>query len=179
MKLPVTKIVLVAGMMASALLLGACTSSQSLGHTSAAGSNGYAQKTGELATTWGKLPTYSLQPTDLRQFKDQFSWLPVFFAGIDNTALVDVLVDRDGTVRDVSIIESSGDPEKDSTVQPRLAGVRIMTKIAPKDPAPYVLRTLVVFSKNPWDTHISANNYFRPDHYTGEVVTHANEWLRP
>lgn len=179
MKLSAAKFGLVAGIIASALLLGACTSSQPLSNTSAAVSNGYAQKTGELTTAWGKLPAYSHQLTDLRQFKQQFSWLPVVFAGIDNTATVDVLVNRDGTVRDVSIIESSGDPVKDSTVMTRLAGVRITTKIAPEDPAPYVFRTLVVFQKNSWDTHISVNNNFPLAPYTGEVVSHANEWLRP
>ena len=149
MKPSLTKIVILTGMITSVLLLGACASAPSTGHASAAPDRGYAPKTGTLATTWGELPTYGHQPGDLRQFKDQFSWLPVFFAGIDNSATVDVLVNRDGTVRAVAIVRSSGDPDKDASVLSRINGVRITTIIAPGDPAPYVFRTMVALQKNP------------------------------
>ena len=147
-----TKLVFLSGMVTSALLLGACASSPSTGHASAAPDSVYAPKTGTLATAWGQLSTYGHQSKDLRQFKDQFSWLPVFFAGIENSATVDVLVNRDGTVRDVAIVRSSGDPDKDASVRSRINGVRITTNIAPGDPAPYVFRTVVTFQKNPWET---------------------------
>jgi TonB family protein len=171
-----TKLVLLAGMVTSALLLGACASSPSTGHAPATSRNVYAPKTGTLATAWGQLPTYGLQPMDLRQFKAQFSWLPVFFAGIDNSATVDVLVNRDGTVRDVAIVRSSGDSDKDASVRARLDGVRITTRIALEDPAPYVFRTLVVFQKNPWETTIAAGSYFPLTHYAEQPVSPANRW---
>ena len=163
-------------MIASALLLGACTSSQQLGKAAVADSNGFARQTGSLATAWGKLPTYSHQPEELREFKSRFSWLPVLLAGIDNTATVDVLVNRDGTVRDVAIVESSGNPAKDSTVGPSLDGVRITTKIAPEDPAPYVFRTLVVFHKQVHDSMDYSN--YSATRYTGMSLTSANDWLQ-
>lgn len=156
------------------LLLGACASSQQPGKETAAGSNGFARQSGPLATAWGELPTYSHQPADLREFKGRFSWLPVLLAGIDNTATVDVLVNRDGTVRDVAIVGSSGNPAKDSTVKPSLDGVRITTKIAPEDPAPYVLRTLVVFHKFPAYGPAFAYTQSR---YTGMSFTTANDWV--
>ena len=152
MKPTATKFFFLAGLISSDLLLCACTSAPSTGHASTTDRSAYATKTGTLATAWGQLPTYGHQPGDLRQFKDQFSWLPVFFAGIDNSATVDVLVNRDGTVRDVAIVRSSGDPDKDSSVLSRISGVRITTNIAPGDPAPYVFRTVVALQKNPGDS---------------------------
>src|SRR5690348_12285922 len=149
MKTFTTKFGLVGGMIASVLLLGACSSFQQIRYDTSVGSDGFARPTGMLATEWGKLPTYSHQPTELRQLQSQFSRFPIWIAGIDNTATVDLLVNRDGTVRDVAIVESSGDPRKDSTIKPHLDGVRIETKIAPQDPAPYVFRTKVVFHKTP------------------------------
>jgi TonB family protein len=152
-------------MIAAALLLGGCASSPSTGR------KGYAPQTGELATKWGKLPTYRHQSAELREFKQQFSWLPAFFAGIDHTAKVDVLVNRDGTVRDVAIIASSGDSGHDASVLGRLQGVRITMKIAPEDPAPYVYRTVVAFQKNRWDTTISASNFYPQTNYAEQPVS--------
>jgi len=158
MKPPRTKMVFLTAMISSVLLFDACASAPATGHTATAPDRDYAPKTGTLATTWGRMPTYAHQSKDLRQFKDQFSRLPVFFAGIDNSATVDVLVDRDGTVRDVAVVRSSGDTDKDVSVRARLEGVRITTKIAPGDPAPYVFRTGVTLQKNPGDP--SGGDYY-------------------
>ncbi len=176
MKLSVTKIGLIAGMSASIFLLGACASTQAPGHASVSSGAGYAHKTGELVTAWGKLPTYSHQSTDLRQFKAQFSRLPAFFAGIENTATVDVLVNRDGTVRDVAIIKGSGYLDKDASVKDRLEGVHLTTKIAPEDAAPYVFRTVVTFQKTRGEYDGSASNYYVTNpqtHYAEQPVSPA------
>jgi len=171
-----------AGMITSVLLLGACASVPSTSHASAAPDSGYALKTGTLASSWGQLPTYGHQNKDLRQFKDQFSRLPAFFAGFGNSATVDVLVNRDGTVRDVAIVKSSGDPDKDATVRSKINGVRITTSIAPGDPAPYVFRTVVTLQKNTGETNASAsNNYIDhpPNHYAEQPVSYPNLLAKP
>jgi hypothetical protein len=170
---------LLPALLALPLLLGACASTGEIPPEAASGNNHYVRPIGLLATAWGNLPTYSLQPADLRQFRSRFSWMPVWMAGIDNAAKVDLLVNRDGTVRDVSILVSSGDAGKDSTVRARLDGVRITTKIAPEDPAPYVLRTVVVFPKSPWETSISISNYSAPAHYTEGGAPPANSFMKP
>jgi TonB family protein len=159
------------------LLLGACATSQQPSKETVASSSGFARQTGSLATAWGKLPTYSHQPEELQQFKSRFSWLPVLLAGIDNTATVDVLVNRDGTVRDVAIVESSGNPAKDSTVKPSLDGVRIATKIAPEDPAPYVFRTLVVFHKAP-GYGSDYSSLYPETRYTEGIYNTLPDWVR-
>jgi len=175
-------IVILTGMITSILLLGACASAPSTGHASAAPDSAFAPKTGTLATTWGTLPTYRHQARDLQQFKDQFSWLPAFFAGTGQTATVDVLVNRDGTVRDVAIVKSSGDSNNDATVLSRINGVRISTTIAPGDPAPYVFRTVVTLQKNTGDTYASASNYYSDHpqtHYAEQPVSYPNLLARP
>ena len=177
-----TKLVFLSGMVTSALLLGACASSPSTGHASAAPDRVYAPKTGTLATTWGQLPTYGHQSKDLRPFKDQFSRLPAFFAGFGNSATVDVLVNRDGTVRDVAIVKSSGDPAKDAMVRSKINGVRITTSIAPEDPAPYVFRTVVTLQKSTGETNASASNYYVDNpqtHYAEQPVSYPNLLAKP
>jgi hypothetical protein len=182
MKTLSTKLVFLAGMVTTALMLGACASAPSTGHASAAPDSGYAPKTGTLATTWGQLPTYGHQSKDLRQFKDQFSMLPAFFAGFGNSATVDVLVNRDGTVRAFAIVKSSGDPDKDASVRYLLNDVRITTKIAPTDPAPYVFRTVVTFKKNSGESNTSASNNYvdHPQtHYAEQPVSYPNLLAKP
>jgi len=182
MKPPSTKYVFLAGMITSVLLLGACASAPSTGRASAAPDSGCAPKTGTLATTWGQLPTYGHQSKDLRQFKDQFSILPAFLAGFGNSATVDVLVNRDGSVRAYAIVKSSGDPAKDASVRYLLNDVRITTKIAPTDPAPYVFRTVVTFKKNSGESNTSASNDYvdHPQpHYAEQPVSYPNLLAKP
>jgi hypothetical protein len=165
-------------LLALPLLLGACATSQQPSKETVASRDGFARQTGSLVTAWGKLPTYSHQREELRELKSRFSWLPVLLAGIDNTAKVDVLVDRDGTVRDFAIVESSGDPAKDSIVGPSLDGVRITTKIAPEDPAPYVFRTLVVFHKNPGYGSDYSLAYSQTRYYGMSFTSVPADWVR-
>lgn len=144
--------VLVAGLVASAFWLGACTSSQQFGGKTSGNGDGYARRTGVLATAWGDLPTYQVE---LRQ-------LPVHRAppprGLNGTVTMDLLVDRDGSVKEMAIVQSSGDARIDHTVQSEFVGARFATKIAPGDPAPYAFRVTRTFHDDGKEP-IASNEY--------------------
>jgi TonB family protein len=120
-----------------ALLCG-CSSTQS--RSSIKGGSDYAQSTGSRASAWGDLPTYAqLGPP---------SFGSAVRAGpdlrLEGSVTVDLLVERDGSVRDVSIVKSSGDPAVDQAAKGRARGMRFNAKIHPNDPAPYLVPSFVV-----------------------------------
>jgi TonB family protein len=91
-------------------------------------------------TAWGEMPTYDP--------KDQFFVIgtPSRFRNFptDGTVTIDLLVNRDGTVRAVKVSESSGDMKADRAAIDLYRNARYTLKLAGSDPAPYVVTQKVV-----------------------------------
>jgi len=100
-----------------------------------------AQSAGTLQTAWGELPTY-------RTADSEFPFVLTPYPGFktptelrpDDAPVVDVLVDRDGSIKDVKVHTSSGFEAVDIYAINRFVGARARLQIAPTDPAPYVIR---------------------------------------
>lgn len=101
---------------------------------------------GTLQTAWGVLPTYraengksgpfAFSPKSLRNVS-----APVELSAEDTFVVVlDVLVNRDGSVRDVKVQTSSGTTRVDHFTMNRLVGAKSLLQLAATDPAPYVIR---------------------------------------
>ena len=95
----------------------------------------YAPSTGLCASPWGDLPTYK-QPARAA-VRSEFR--PVQTHNLKGTVVVDILVNRDGTVREVAVVKSSGKPDVDAAAVARARAFRFAAKIHPDDPAPYVV----------------------------------------
>jgi len=132
---------------ASGLLVGGCSSPQSARNTPPPFAQAAAlkpvpgQPAGTLQTAWGELPTYRAKGEDLR--------LPFAFARAKprpqdvrsgDTAVADVLVTREGSIRDVKVQTSSGFEAVDNYVINSFVGAQALMQIAATDPAPYVIR---------------------------------------
>jgi hypothetical protein len=118
-------------MLALAILLGACSSTQTAQNIQPLP----AQAAGTVLTPWGEMPTY--------KFKGNAFVLNPHRAPVPRLAgvvEVDVLVERDGTVRDVFVRKVSGFTEVDSIVAAQFKESRSRLVLAPTDPAPYVIR---------------------------------------
>ena len=118
-------------LVALTLLLGACSSTQSAKNTQPLP----AQIIGTVETPWGEMPTYKFKGHAFVLNPDR-AQAPLL-AGV---VVVDVLVERDGTVRDVFVRNASGYPVVDSLVVARFKDSRSRLVLAPTDPAPYVIR---------------------------------------
>lgn len=129
------------------VLLGACSS--------------ISQPTAQLAKTpppvriadkdsaWGKRPSYDdrgqyfvLSGRDLANRSRGL----VGDTPLAGTATVDVLVNRDGTVRATKLVESSGMDEVDGLVVGMLQHGRYSLRLEAGDPAPHVLRRTISFN---------------------------------
>ncbi len=95
----------------------------------------FAPSIGLCASPWGDMPTYR-QPAP-PQFGPTSR--PGIFPDLEGTVVVDILVNRDGTVRDVAIVKSSGQADVDAAAVARARALRYVAKIHPDDPAPYVV----------------------------------------
>lgn len=144
----------------TALLVGASSPSRQSAAQPADHGAGFAQKTGTLATTWGELPTYSFQPSQLLLSRKALRQLDKV-TRLSGKATVDLLVDRDGSVREAVIVESSGDPAVVRVMQTSFAGAKFPTKIAPGDPAPCVFRQKIVLvsQARPYRRSVESYNY--------------------
>ena len=119
---------------ALALLVGACSSTQSAQRQNVRPLPARASGTAE--TRWGTLPTYTgnhgnplvLDPARIPVSPSTFK------------VQADLLVERDGTVRDVFLLSSSGFPEVDAAVTAEFKEARSRLVLASTDPAPYVIR---------------------------------------
>lgn len=118
-------------LVALTLLLGACSSPQSAQNTQPLP----AQTAGTVATPWGEMPTYKFKGHAF-VLNPQRAPAP----RMANVVEVDVLVERDGTVRDVFVRKVSGFTQVDSIVAARFKESRSRLVLAPTDPAPYVIR---------------------------------------
>ena len=124
------------------------------------------------ATAWGELPTYDR--------KGQFFVIgapPVsrnFPA--DGTVTIDLLVNRDGTVRAAKVTESSGDMNADRAAIDLYRNARYTLKLADSDPAPYVVSQTVVLNLMAQDRESfrDSTDYGRDYHY-GPTYTEGNQ----
>jgi len=148
--------------LALSLLLGACTTNP---NTSAHIDTNPAVSAGIKDTKWGPLPSYEpaghrftrlsfpsidrwndgslIKPDSYERGGHPFNKLSV--ASIESSTAggvvkLDLLVNQDGTVRDVAILESSSDPSVDHATAAMFKKARYSLKLAPEDPAPYLVR---------------------------------------
>jgi len=159
-----------------ALLVGACSSPQ----TSQKAQPVPAQRAGTFATLWGDLPTYTTgykanplvlnSPRLLTPAADYYR------------GEFDLLVERDGTVRDVAIRQASDFPEADQAIAAQFQAARSRLVLAPSDPAPYVIRYTLVRNTElvqaRIDTPLYASSRDHPDFYR-PMGTGAPYWGKP
>jgi TonB family protein len=122
-------------LLASSVLLGACSSFQSPAST-AKSTVPPAVRTDNKITTFGEFPSYDPRG----QYFKLFTTLREYELGLSGRAVVDVIVNADGTVQDAAIFESSGHPEVDQMALRLYKNARYSLRLSPGDPAPYVVR---------------------------------------
>ena len=123
-------------LLALPILLGACSTATT---QSAHVDSNPAISAGIKDTKWGPLPSY--EPDGHR-----FIWVHGPDFGMLNglgVLKVDILVNSDGTVRDVAIVESSSNPRRDRAAAAAFKKARYSLNLSPVDPAPYVVRYAV------------------------------------
>lgn len=87
-------------------------------------------------TTFGEFPSYDPRGQHFKLFAS----LREYELGLSGRAVVDVIVNADGTVQDAAIFESSGKPEVDQMALRLYRNSRYSLRLSPGDPAPYVVR---------------------------------------
>jgi TonB family protein len=124
--------------LALSLLLGACTTRIS---TSARTDTRPAISAGTKVTKWGELPSY--EAAGHRFTKVHFQYFQ--FDNTTDALQLDLLVNQDGTVRDVAVLERSDNPELNKAAAAAFRNARYSLKLSPDDPAPHVVRFTVGF----------------------------------
>jgi hypothetical protein len=117
---------------ALALLAGACSSTQSAKKAPIP-----AKNAGTVDTHWGNLPRYT---TDQQVAFLDFNPKGIPFFPKSYRVEVDLLVERDGSVRDVAVRRTSGAPAVDDVVVTHFKQSRSRLLLSPTDPAPYVIQ---------------------------------------
>jgi len=139
------------------LLVGACSSTKSAQNAPPVP----AHPAGTFVTQWGTLPAYT---TSGKVNPLVFTSLgfPTPTANYYRGEF-DLLVERDGTVRDVFIRKSSDFPDTDKEIAAKLQAARSRLVLAPSDPAPYVIRYTLVRNDGmaPSQTYVSTPNDWR------------------
>jgi hypothetical protein len=132
---------------ALALLAGACSSPTASSSFSA--QPVAAIPAGTLKTAWGELPTYKADG-DAFPFVlgAKRPWRPPELRS-DDAAVLDVLVDRDGSIRDVKVHTSSGIEAVDRFAINHYVGAHSRLQVAATDPAPYVIRQTFRIQETP------------------------------
>jgi TonB family protein len=122
-------------LVASSFLLGACSSFQAPVPT-AKRTVPPAVRAENKITTFGEFPSYDPRGQHFKLFTS----LREYELGLTGRAVVDVIVNADGTVQDAVIFESSGNPEVDQMALRLYKNSRYSLRLSPGDPAPYVVR---------------------------------------
>lgn len=115
-------------LLALGLVLGACSTPTT--------STGPAVRAGNKVTQWGELPTYESHGHRFEGVRSP----PVGRMLVNGTVQLDLLINADGTVEDVAIFQSSGDPRVDKAAATAFRKARYTLSLGPTDPAPYVVR---------------------------------------
>ena len=122
-------------LLALPLLLGACSSAY---RSSAQLPAPPAVRTADLDTAWGKRPSYDQKGQYFYPVKPRADHLRDEPGS--GGAVVDVLVNRDGTVQSLALVTSSGDRQSDGLAVEVLRQSRYSLILPPEQPAPYVVR---------------------------------------
>lgn len=143
-------------LLALSLLLGACSSFQS-SHYHAKSPSPPPIQAGIKVTPWGELPSYE----QAGHFFKSWANLRPSEVNLSGRVVVEVLVKSDGTVRDVAIFESSGNPEVDRLALRMYKYSRYSLHLDATDPAPHVVRQEFIRtpSQPPASDHIDVTNY--------------------
>ncbi|WP_164976096.1 energy transducer TonB [Oleiharenicola lentus] len=84
---------------------------------------------------WGEFPSYETTGHYFRLDNRRHR-----MKGLNGRAVVDVLVNADGTIRNAALFESSGSPEVDALALRLYRKSRYSLRLAPGHPAPHVVR---------------------------------------
>lgn len=114
------------------LLVSACSSTQSTLNTEPVP----AKSKGVVQTRWGAMPAYTCDQGSPVIFNP----LGIFPPAQGYSVEVDLLFDRDGTVRDVALRRTSGTPDMDAALTAKFKAARSRLVLPPGDPAPYVIQ---------------------------------------
>lgn len=122
-------------LVALSLLLGACSSFRSpppvVKRTVPP-----AVRAENIVTAFGEFPSYKPEGQNFKLYAS----LRDYEIGLTGRAVVDVIVNADGTVQDAAIVEASGNPTYDEMALRLFRNSRYTLRLAPGDPAPYVVR---------------------------------------
>ncbi len=122
-------------LVALSLVLGACSSAQSH-KTAAKPATPPPVRTENKVTAFGEFPSYDPRGQHFKLYTQRRE----YEVGLNGRAVVDVIVNADGTVQDVVIFESSGNDDYDQMALRLYKNSRYSLRLAPGDPAPYVVR---------------------------------------
>jgi len=160
--------------LAFSVFAGACSSPQSAFNAKPVP----AQPAGIMVTQWGSLPAYTTG-TKENPLVLNSAQLPTPTADYYRGDF-DLLVERDGTVRDVSIRQSSAFPDADKAIAAKFQAARSRLALASSDQAPYVIRYTVVrnreLARN--DTYIYTTADYSPGNNRA-MGTGAPYWGKP
>jgi TonB family protein len=132
-------------LVSAALFLGACSTPTT---RISQADNNPAVRSSNKVTKWGELPSYEPQGHHFEGLK-----FPHFGnREIRAEAKLDILVNPDGTVQDVTIFESCGDPSLDRALAATFKNARYSLQLGPNDPAPYVVRFTMGLKTEAGDT---------------------------
>lgn len=134
-------------------LLGACSSTPSALNTQPVP----AKSAGTADTRWGSLPAYTADRANPILLDPQAMPAPQRAYSVK----VNLLVERDGTVRDVEGRKTSGIPGVDAALVAKFKGARSRLILAPSDTAPYVISYTVDHRLDIADANTPPRNDYR------------------
>jgi hypothetical protein len=137
-------------LLALALLAAACSSTSESAATP-------HYRTGTLATKWGELPTYSPTPQPFAIRLERPS------PDLSGEAVVDVLLDRSGRVKDWNVVSSADNNAFQRELGVWMKGFRIGPRLAASEPEQHVLRVTFAFM----DPGMSRDQYHQTRGQTG------------
>ncbi len=121
------------------LLLGACSSINPAGARRPAPPAPI--RIADRSTIWGELPSYD----EKGQYFYHMSRLSSHQYKLDGVAVLDLLVNRDGTIQKMAVVASSGDAATDQMAMSMYRHARYSLPLEPDAPASYVVRQTIVF----------------------------------
>lgn len=107
-----------------------------------------AVRTENIVTAFGEFPSYDPRGQHFKLYAERRD-SEILLKG---RAVVDVIVNADGTVQDVTIFESSGDDAFDEMAIRLLKNSRYSLRVKPGDPAPYAVRQEIASNGGPLNT---------------------------
>jgi hypothetical protein len=118
-------------LLALALMAGACTTT-SISRTP-------AYRTGIVFSKWGELPTYSPTPNPVAVRLERSD------PDLSGEAVVDLLLDRDGHVKDWDVVSSEDDHAFQRGIAVWVRDLRVGPRLAASEPDRHVLRITFAF----------------------------------